>query len=657
MSSTEILVKQAISLHQQGNLAGAEAIYKKALDLDQNDFDALHMLGIVNAQRGSFEDAERLLRKAIAVDAKVAPCLHNHGTVLCKLGRFEEAIDSYDSAISLAPGHAPIYCDRGNALYELKRFDQALASYDRAIGLVPNFADAWCGRGNVFFALMRFDEALAAYDRALAYNPKLENAWLGRGNTFRGLGRTDEALAAYDKALAYKPDLENAWLGRGDALYHLGRFEQALAAYDRVLALKPDSDFGWLGRGNALCILKRNDDALAAFDRTLSLNPNSASAWLGRGNVFTDLSRYDEALAAYDKALAIKPDLENAWLARGNVFFAMNRDADALLNYEKAIGLRHENAEALLNISQVKLSLGDFEEGWALYEWRWKSRLFTSRVRNFSQQHLLEADDIAGKTILIHAEQGFGDTIQFYRYIARLEEWDCEIIFEAPPPLVPLFKTQRHNFKTVTTGEALPKFDIHCPLLSLPHYFKTTLATIPGEVPYLFPDPVKLDYWLAKLGAKGKPRIGLVWSGNPKYSTDVRRSVPLELVLPFISPDAAWYSLQKEVRDEDRRQLGPNPPIVDFSQSLNDFSDTAALIAQLDLVTSVDTAVAHLAGALGKPVWILLPFHPDFRWLRDREDSPWYPTARLFRQTHDGDWQGVVDSVFRQRKSFTAGPN
>lgn len=615
------------------------------------------MLGIVNAQRGSFEEAEKFLRKALSVDARVAPCFHNHGTVLCRLGRFKEAIESYDGAIRLAPSQAPIYSDRGHAYYELQRYDEALASYDKAIELQPNLADAWCGRGNVFCSLNRLDEGLAAYDKALAYQPNLENAWLGRGNIFRGLARYDEALAAYDKALAYKPDLETAWLGRGDALYNLKRYDEALAAYGRVLALKPDSGNAWLGRGNALCTLQRYDEALTAFDKTLTLKPNSEFAWLGRGNAFSDLARYDEALAAYDKALNLNPELENAWLARGNVFFAMNRDDDALSNYESAIGLRREYAEALLNKSQVKLSLGDFEEGWALYEWRWKSRLFTSPVRNFSEKHLLEDADVAGKTVLVHSEQGFGDTIQFYRYIAKLAERGCEIVFETPAPLVPLIKTQRGNSKIIRAGEALPRFDIHCPLLSLPHFFKTSLATIPAQVPYLFPAPVKLEFWRAKLGAKSKPRIGLVWSGNPKYSTDVRRSVPLELLLPFINADADWYSLQKDVRDEDRRRLGSNSPIVDNSHSLNDFSDTAALVAQLDLVISVDTAVAHLAGALGKPVWILLPFHPDFRWLRDREDSPWYPTARLFRQTQDGDWKGVIDRVFQQLKTFTTGLN
>jgi tetratricopeptide (TPR) repeat protein len=515
MSSTEILIRQAISLHQQGNLVGAEALYKKALNVDPNDFDALHMLGIINAQRGSFEEAEKYLRKALSIDKTIVPCFHSHGTILCKLKRYEEAIESYDSAIKLAPNHAPIYSDLGNAHYELKRYDEALVAYGEALALKPDFADAWCGRGNSLF----------------------------------------------------------------------------------------------------------------------------------------DLNRLDEANAAYDKALSFKPDLENAWLGRGNVFSSLNRNEEAFTCYNKAISLKKDLADAYWNKSLLKLSLGEYEEGWQLYEWRWKVKSLTSPVRNFSQPLWLGNSSIAGKAILVHSEQGFGDTIQFYRYIQKLKELGCEIVFETQAALVPLIKAQSDNVKIISQGEALPRFDVHCPLLSLPLAFKTTLETIPAKVPYLFPPSEKLELWRTKLGTKSKFRIGLAWSG--RLLPDFRRSVPLELLLPIMSEKAEWHSLQKEVREDDRGSLESNLSIIDHSRSLNDFSDTAALIAQLDLVISIDTAVAHLAGALGKPVWILLPFHPDFRWLRDREDSPWYPTARLFRQTRDGEWGDVIDRLLPELKKIS----
>jgi len=609
-ASIENLIKQAISLHQQGRLVEAEAAYKTILDIDPNEFDALHLLGIINAQRNSFEEAEKLFRRALAVDQKVPPCLQNYGAVLCKLGRFAEAIEYFTSAIKLAPNHAPLYLDRGQALIALKRANEALSDYDRALALEPNFAEGW----------------------------------LARGSILSDLNRNDEALHALNKALALKSEGAEARLIRGNILFALNRQTEALADFDKALALRPDMAPALCGRGNVFSALKRNDEALAAYDKALALNPDFVEVWLGLGHVFRNLGRYDEALTAYDKALALKADLPEVWFSRGNVFFDLNRDDEALQSYGKAIDLRPENAEALLNKSLVKLSLGEFDEGWSLYEWRWKSKFFTSPVRGFSQKPWLGDADIASKTILVHSEQGFGDIIQFYRYLAELQKLDCKIIFETPAPLTPLFATQKHNFQIITWGATYPHFDVHCPLLSLPHAFKTTLQTIPAFIPYLVSSPGKLDDWRKKLGQKNKPRVGLAWSGNPR-NVDIRRNIPLELLLPMMSAGIEWHSLQKDVLEGDRVSLKTNPAIVDFTASLNDFSDTAALITELDLVISVDTVAAHLAGALGKPVWILLPFHPEFRWLRGRTDSPWYPTACLFRQTNHGDWGGVIGQV------------
>jgi tetratricopeptide (TPR) repeat protein len=613
MHSTAILIKQAISLHQQGRLVEAEAAYKTILNVDPNEFDALHMLGIINAQRDSFAEAERLIRRALAVDSQVPPCLQNHGRVLSRLGRFAEAIEPYTRAIKLAPNYALLYAERGDVLVALKRASEALADYDKALALKPDFAEVWLARGRVLYDLKRNDEALHALNKALALQPNAAEARLIRGNILFALDRQTEALADFDKALALRPDMASAWLGRG----------------------------------NVFCALDRGDEALAAYDKALTLNRQFAEAWLGRGHAFRDLGRHDEALTAYDKALALRPDLPEAWFSRGNILFDLNRDDEALRDFEKAIELRPDNAEALLNKSLVKLSLGDFEEGWALYEWRWKSKFFTSTVRHFSQKPWLGDGEVAGKTALVHAEQGFGDIIQFYRYIAELGKLGCKIILEAPAPLVPLFAAQQNDFQIIPWGVTHPHFDVHCPLLSLPYAFKTTLRTIPAAIPYLFPSPQKVDQWRTKLGEKDKPRVGLAWSGNPR-NKDKARNIPLGLLLPNMSAGIEWHSVQKDLREEDRSSLKSNPAMIDHAASLNDFSDTAALIAELDLVISVDTVAAHLAGALGKPVWILLPFHPDFRWLRDRTDSPWYPTARLLRQTRSGDWGGVIDKLARE---------
>jgi tetratricopeptide (TPR) repeat protein len=628
----------------------AVASFDRAIALQPDNAEAYNNRGIALKDLKRVEEALASYNRAIGYRPDYAEAYNNRGNVLLDLKRTEEALASFDKAIALQPNFPEAHNNRSNALLDLERAEEALASVDKAIALKPDFAQAYNARGDALLGLERPAEALESYDKALKLQSDLAEAWLGRGSVFRELKRDGEALAAYDKALALKPDLAEAWLGRGYALAELKRYDAALASYDKALALKPDLVGAWLRRGNVFAGLNRYDDAFAAYDKALALEPDLAGVWLGRGNVFCDLKRYDEANVAFDKALALKPDLEGAWLGRGNVFFSMNRDEEALTCFDKAIALGKDLAEGYWNKSLLKLSLGEYEVGWQLYEWRWKYRLFTSPGRNFSQPLWLGIDSIVGKTILIHSEQGFGDTIQFFRYLSKLEKLGPTIIIETQTQLVPLIKAQRGNCQIIGQGETLPSFDVHCPLLSLPLAFKTTLETIPAQVPYLFAPPEKLELWRTKLGTKRKSRIGLVWSG--KLSPDFRRSVPLESLLLIIDEKAEWYSLQKDVRESDRSTLNSSLTIIDHSPSLNDFSDTAALITEMDLVISIDTAVAHLAGALGKPVWILLPFHPDFRWLRDREDSPWYPTARLFRQTQDGDWSDVIDRVFQELKIF-----
>ncbi len=308
MTSPNDLINKAIFLHQQGNLGEAETIYKKVLHVHSKNFDALHMLGIINAQRGTFEEAEKFLRKALSVNSRVAPCFHNYGTVLAKLQRFEDAVNSYNNAIKLAPNHAPIYSDRGNALFELKRYDEALAAYDGALALKPNFFDAWVGRGNVFFELKRYDEAFGAYDKALALKPDLANAWLGRGNVCSDLKRFDEAIAAYDKALAFKPDLAKAWIGRGNVSFELKRYDDALVAYDKARALESDLAEAWLNRGNVFDRLNRHEEAAAAYAKVLEINPQhpfTKGMFLHQKMLSCDWKGIDELVAEIDSDIAL----------------------------------------------------------------------------------------------------------------------------------------------------------------------------------------------------------------------------------------------------------------------------------------------------------------------------------------------------------------
>jgi protein O-GlcNAc transferase len=309
MNSSIALFNQAVFLHRQGKLTDAEAIYKTILDNNSDDFDALHMLGIIQAQRSHYVEAEDLLRRAILVDRKIPQCLHNYANVLAKLKRFDDALNSYRAAIKLVPNVAPIQADYGNALFELGRYDEALTAYDRALSLESSFANACNGRGNALFKLKHYDEALAAFDKALVLDHNLANAWLGRGNVFAELKRHGEAIAAYDKALTLKPDLADAWLGRGNVFAILKRQGEAIAAYDKALTLKPDLANAWLGRGNVFADFRLYAEAIAAYDKAIALEPDLANAWLGRGNVFIELKLYDEALDACNKALSLEPNL------------------------------------------------------------------------------------------------------------------------------------------------------------------------------------------------------------------------------------------------------------------------------------------------------------------------------------------------------------
>jgi tetratricopeptide (TPR) repeat protein len=343
----------------------------------------------------------------------------------------------------------------------------------------------------------------------------------------------------------------------------------------------------------------------------LALRPRYALAWVGKGIIFRDLKRYDESHAAYDQAVAINPDLGLAW-------------------YNKAL---------------TYLQAGNYPEGWRLSEWRWQTPLQRNDVKKFPQKLWLGDEPLIGKTILIHAEQGLGDSIQFCRYLPRLKEQAAKVIFEVQRDLVSLFNSQHQGIDLVQRDSELPHFDVHCPLLSLPLAFKTTVESIPVDIPYLLPSPEKQKLWRSTLGDKKRPRIGLVWSGRPQHPNDKLRSIPLSELLPIFRADAEFHSLQKEVREQDLDLMRTSTTVIDHAAALTDFSDTAALVGEMDLVISVDTSVAHLAGAMGKAVWILLPFAADFRWMADREDSPWYPTAKLFRQQRPGDWPEVIERV------------
>jgi hypothetical protein len=397
--------------------------------------------------------------------------------------------------------------------------------------------------------------------------------------------------------------------------------------------------------------LKRSEEAVSIFDQALAQSPDLAELHGNKANALKALDRFDEALACYDWAIGLKPNYPEAHNNRGTCLEDMMRMGEALFSYRNALALKPHYAEAHWNFALNRLRLGDLKTGWLESEWRWKCPTLQLRQRDFVQPLWLGADPIENKVLLLHSDQGLGDSIQFLRYVPLVATRGARVVLEVDQALHQLCAELPGVSQLIAKGETLPAFDFHCPLSSLPLAFDTTLGTIPQAVPYLSAGD-KAAAWKDRLGSTKTPRVGLVWAGNPNHNNDRNRSIPLEALLPLLDVKAQFFSLQKEARPSDAAVLRERKEILDLGPELGSFAETAAIIQNLDLLISVDTSVAHLAGALGRPVWVLLPYVPDWRWQLIRTDSPWYPTARLFRQSETRDWPSVVDRAVAALRVF-----
>ena len=497
------------------------------------------------------------------------------------------------------------------ALHQSGQLELAETQYKNLLNYLPNNPSLLTNLGTIALQKGRLEDGVRIIEASLKIEPNQINALNNLGTALQGINRPDDALASYDRAIALNPDYADSFSDRGNVLRDLKRLDEALASYDRAIALNPGYADAYYNRGIILKDLKRLDEALASFDRAIALNPDYADAFSNRGNTLQDLKRLDEALASYDCAIALKPDYAGA-------------------NWNKSL---------------LKLLMGEYLEGWKLYEWRWKKEQHIDSIREYHQPLWLGDESLINKTILIYLDQGFGDYIQCIRYAALVEQLGAKVILEVPLELMTLCSTLKGNFTLLESKKPLPFFDYHCPVMSLPLALKTTVETIPAQIPYLYVDEEKKKQWNEKLGAKTLTRIGLVWSGFSKHTNDHNRSMLLKQLTILFSLPVGFHSLQKEVREIDIKTLTDFPNLHQHQEDLLDFSDTAALIDAMDLVISVDTSVAHLAGAMGKKTFILLPYSPDWRWMLDKMDSPWYPTATLFRQPAMGDWDSVIAEI------------
>ncbi len=458
-----------------------------------------------------------------------------------------------------------------------------------------------------------------------------------------------DAAEFLGRAVRLNPKEPSIFYNLAKALSDGGRLDESLPHYEKAVALAPKYQEAWMGFGEALVGVKKYQLALDAFDKATLLNPLLAEAWSNKGNVLHILRLYEEALGCFDRAISIDPNLSQAYYNKGVTQSEMRRIEAAVISFSTAISLKENFFSAIWNKSLCDLQLGNLSEGFAGHEARHNRVEIGNSIekRIFNKPLWLGDASLENKTILLYGEQGLGDFIQFCRYAKSVADLGGRVILEVPKPLYELMLDLDGVSQLVIKGEELPPFDYQCPLLSLPLAFKTTLTTLPKIKKYISLEDkeIKIAEWNIRLGAKTKPRVGLVWSGNPLHKNDRNRSVPLSEIVQYLPSQFQYVSLQKEIREADELTLKANSHIANFGQYLNDFSDTATLIDCLDLVISVDTSVAHLSGALGSKTWVLLPFVPDWRWLLDREDSPWYPSIKLFRQDKLGDWSTALNKI------------
>jgi hypothetical protein len=645
-----------LTLHQNGQLAEAVKIYEQVLSQNPEHIQALHFLGVIAYQQHDPNRAVKLIGQAVSLMPDYAEAHCHLGLSFQVLELFDKALGSFDKAISINLSFAQAHNNKGVVLQKLKRFEDSCESFRQAIRLEPRTAGHHFNLGNSLKQVAQLPQAIESYEKAIELEPSFAQAYNNKGVVLKELGQLQMAAISFGKAYEIRPDYAEAFNNHGNTLKELGQHEDALHSFEAAIKTRPDLAEAYNNKGFVLQELERFEQALACYDKAIQIKPDFAQAHGNRGNSLKKLSRFEEALVCYERAISLKPDYAEAFYNMGVVNTELLRLLEAATCYDKAISIDESSVIVYRNRAMVNLMQGQFDGGWQDYEWRWKQSDVLPKLRHFDKPLWLGKESLQNKTILIYAEQGLGDTIQFCRYAKSLAQLGCKVILEVPPSLMKLLQGLQGVFKLVssestTVESALPHFDFHCPIMSLPLAFKTDLASIPSPMPYLKGLEEKKVQWRGKLGAKSKKRIGLVWSGSTGHGNDKSRSMSLRQMLEGLPAQFEYVSLQKEVREVDEPYLKQSG-LKHFGAELEDFVDTAALCELMDLVICVDTSVAHLSAALGCKTFIVLPYVPDWRWLVGRSDCPWYETVKLFRQSSSRSWDSVLENVAKELLSL-----
>jgi tetratricopeptide (TPR) repeat protein len=601
---------QAVRDFQTGRALEADETCRAVLACDPNHIDALNLRAVIACTSERIEDGRKLLGKILSLQPNNAQALLTLGDAYDVSGDHDDAIAVFRDGAKYHPHDVRFWRKLGVALTERGHLAEAEHILRSALQIAPDVAQ------------IHFNLAVALERQV----------------------RLDDAAGAYRRALALEPDHADAWLNLGNVLMDLDRLAEAIASYRQVLACRPNDAKAYCNLGLAADRQGDHSGAIEFFRRSLELDPENPAAYTNIGAALEGLGRLEDAIEAHATAIRIDPKFPKAYANLAVMQKLVGRLEDAVDTAKKGIDIDPNDASARFNHAIYLLANGDLESGWHEYEWRRRPRVLTQHERKFAMPEW-NGEDLNGRRLLLHAEQGLGDTLQFVRFARRLVDAGQSIVLEVQRPLLRLLSANVSP-NVVGQGEPLPSHDLHLPLLSLPRVLGTRLPDVSAR-PYLQADAEMTARWRQRLGHADKLKVGVVWSGSPTHKHDRYRSIPATDLLPRLIKDGVrLYSLQKDPRPFDRpvlQQLAGS--VTDLSNELTDFSETAAAVAPLDLVITVDTAVAHLAGALGRPVWVLLPLCLDWRWLKDREDSPWYGSMRLFRQTRPLQWAEPVERV------------
>ena len=590
-------------------------------------------------------------------NSKRAGAWHLAGVIDLQSGQLADALAAFDAALSLQPANADAHANRGLALHQIGRHAEAVRSYNASLEIRPDTAQTHNNRGMALADLADLDAAQQDYQRAIHLQPDYAAAHYNLGLLMLTRGQFEGALASFDTSIGLSADHAEAHASRGLALHGLKRYAQAVASYDKAISLQPSFAIAYNNRGLAHQALRDFSAAEHDYRAAIAHEPSLSQAYSNLGTVLKAIHRFDDALLAYDQALAVSPAAAQVICNRGAVLQALQRADEARACFDRAIALDASLVEAHCHRAYVSLLLGDWVTGWQSYEWRAQHPQSRIYRRNFPAPRWTRHDPLQGKTILVHSEQGLGDTLQLCRFVRCLADRGAHVVFEVQRPLFALLQTLSGVGQLIAAGDDLPDFDFHCPLMSLPLELGIAEAhLLENPAPYLSADPGKSQQWNRRLGAQVRPRVGLVWSGGFRpeqpelWSTHERRNISLAQICTLNTPGIDFFSLQKGepaesqvLADIGRYWTGDN--FFNYAAELKDFSDTAALIANLDLVISVDTSTAHLTAAMGKPVWLLNRFDTCWRWQLHRRDSPWYPTLTMFRQTVAADWSMPLQQI------------